>query len=38
MIEELRESNFFGDIGMSRFEKEIIYRSDFMQTLAVYLE
>ena len=38
LLENLRESRFFGDILMTRFEKEVVYRSNFIHTLFKYIE
>lgn len=38
LLENLRESRLFGDIQMTKFEKEVIYRSRFVHTLTKYLQ
>ena len=38
MVEGLRESKFFGDLKIIKFEKEVVYRSTFIHTLTKYLE
>ena len=38
MVEGLRESKFFGVLKIIKFEKEVVYRSTFIHTLAKYLE
>ena len=36
LMDDLRESKFFGDIGMSPFEKLMLYHSDFIKQLYQY--
>ena len=38
LLENLRESKLFGDIQIIKFEKEVIYRSNFIHTLFKYVE
>lgn len=33
LLESLRESRLFGDIEIIKFEKEVVYRSNFIHTL-----
>ena len=37
-LENLREIRLFGDINIIKFEKEVIYRSNFIHTLFKYVE
>ena len=38
LMENLRENKFFGDIQIIKFEKEVVYRSNFIHTLYRYVE
>ena len=36
LMDDLRESKFFGEIGMPPFEKLMLYHSDFIKQLYQY--
>ena len=38
LMENLRESRMFGELNIIEFEKEVIYRSNFIHTLFKYVE